>query len=341
MLQTIAMTSHLSDLRARILERAALGKPAEGTLNELARGVEALVPGVTVGVTVLDRSARTFECAYFPSLSDSYAQGIHGAVVEALPGSCALAVVKGAPVVCDDVAADTRFHEGWRALGLAHGLKALHSYPASADGSPPLGTLVIAADKPLRLSAAEEEVVRTAVELAGVVLVRRRADMQAELLVGELQHRIRNLTSAIGAVVYSTLKSYPNPQEFRRVLDGRLAALARAHTLAFDASETELKTLLASVMAPYGVGHRVRLEGPTLQLAPDAAVAFSLAAHELATNAVKYGALSADGGDIDIRWLVHPNVSGERQFELTWQEKDGRLVEPPRRTGFGAMRETG
>ncbi len=165
------------------------------------------------------------------------------------------------------------------------------------------------------------------------MLTYRRNQLKQELLVGELQHRLRNLFSTIGAVVYATLKSHPEPTTFRKTFDGRLMALARAHSLALESGETDLRQLLVEILAPYSIDGFVSIEGPKLILTQEAAVAFSLAAHELATNAVKYGAFSRDGGSVKIEWDFENDTYGGPQFELTVAGKGrprGAATGPPR-----------
>ena len=328
-------TDDFKALQIRILERLARGDSTDETLVDLSRSLEALIPGAIVGITVLDRAARMFETAFFPSLPESFAEALKGARVAERPGSCALAVYDGASVYSEDLASDPRFQDGWKALSAEHGLGAIESHPAVADDGRTLGTLVVAFAAPRPKSDAETRVVVDGTRLAGFALARRRAELQNKLLVGELQHRTRNLFAAIGAVVYSTLKAYPDAEQFRKMFDGRLLALSRAHSMAVESGETDLRALLADIVAPYSIGHRIELDGPTLTLASDAAVAFSLATHELATNATKYGALSRAGGTLGIGWTVKPNADGDDMFELEWREQGGPVVSPPTRRGFG------
>jgi two-component sensor histidine kinase len=198
-----------------------------------------------------------------------------------------------------------------------------------------LGTIVIGFARPRILSDSDERVVDVAVRLAGTILVRRRLEAQHDLLVGELQHRTRNMFSAVGAVVYSTLKAYPDPKAFRRVFDGRLAALSRAHSLVLENAHADLRSLLTDILAPYSIDHTIKMNGPAFMLSSEAAVAFSLTAHELATNAIKYGALSNSGGTLDLKWDITRDEHGENQFKLEWRESGGPIVSEPAKSGFG------
>ncbi|QNN64176.1 sensor histidine kinase [Sphingomonas rhizophila] len=169
--------------------------------------------------------------------------------------------------------------------------------------------------------------------LCALALTFRRTQLKHELLVGELQHRMRNMFSTIGAVVYSTLKAHPEPAIFRKVFDGRLLAFSRAHSLALETGTPDLRSLLVDTLAPYSIDHEVTIEGPQLILSQEAAVAFSLAAHELATNAAKYGALSRDGGCVRISWMLANDDAPS--FELNWNQTGGPEVQSPERKGYG------
>ncbi len=324
----------ITDLRIRILEKVALGEAAEATLDDLCRSVQDMIPDAVVGVTVLDRAARTFEAAIFPSIPAAYAEALKGARVAERPGSCALAVYQGTTVSSDDIATDARFQEGWKGLHLEHGIASIQSRPLCAEGGPSLGTLVVAFRKPRPLHAAEEIIVDTAVRLASMALRRRREQLDHELLIGELQHRTRNLFASVGAVAVSTIKAYPDPKAFRTVFEGRLSALSRAHSLAVETAGMDLRKLLTDVLAPYGADHAIAMNGPAFTLSPAAAAAFSLAIHELATNATKYGALSVAEGGLDVRWDITRGKS-EDLFALQWKESGGPVVSEPSGHGFG------
>lgn len=325
----------LLSTQSSALSRIARGDhPAEIVAN-ICRRFESEVPGTVAGVTMLNRTLQSFEGGIFPSLSADFGEALSGIEVAGCIGSCALAVYKGETVVCEDIAADSRFAVQWKELALAQGLKALISIPAASADGVVLGTFVVgyAPDSP-----PDEQTRRLAGEFAtlcGHVLAYRNNQLNQELLIGELQHRVRNLFSTIGAVVYATLKTYPEPESFRRTFDGRLMALARAHAMALESAEADLRQLLIDTLAPYSIDHEIRIEGPQLLLSPQAAVAFSLAAHELATNAAKYGALSKLGGSVAIGWDFEDSPQGDARFALTWRETGGPSVRPPERQGYG------
>lgn len=114
---------------ASVLRNISHGESATNILRSVCLDAELRLPGTLVGVTILDRSSQVFEDAIFPLLSDQYAEALKGINVADKPGSCALAVSEGQPVICDDIATDARFSDAWKSLGTAHGLASLMSIP--------------------------------------------------------------------------------------------------------------------------------------------------------------------------------------------------------------------
>lgn len=322
-------------LPRKVLHAVANGRPSADILKTICSIFEATHgKGIVAGVTLLDRTSKVFENGIFPSLDSTYGKALAGILVDDRPGSCALAVYEGRTVTSANLADDERFSDAWKKLGTAHGLEAIISIPAiHADGMA-LGTFVVAHPRGLPLDARTVADAHDTAALCADVMAYRREQAKQELLFGELQHRVRNIFSTIGAVVYSTLKSNREPDAFRKTLDGRLAALAKAHALALNPDETDLRRLLADTLAPYSLDHDIRLDGPRLLLSKEAAVAFSMATHELATNAAKYGSLSQSGGSVHVDWSIEKR-EGPPAFLLTWRERDGPSVLPPSRSGYG------
>lgn len=327
------MLKAVNDVQAKVLDGIAHGDAPEEILAVLCRAFEAAAPGRIAGVTVLDRSTTTFEPGIFPSLATAFGNALAGIKVADKPGSCALAVAEGTPVEVPDVAQDDRFADEWRSLMLEHGLRALVSVPAAQRDGVVLGTFVVAHNA-AAMNAQDWSLAEEYANLCGQVLAYRRVRAGQDLIVGELQHRVRNLFGTVGVLVYQTLKANPDPASFRRVLDGRLTALSRAHALALESVDNDLRQILVDTLAPYSIDHSVEIEGPPIRLTQEAAMAFCLATHELATNAAKYGALSQPGGGLRIGWKFASSADDQR-FLFEWSEHDGPPVRRPERQGFG------
>jgi two-component system CheB/CheR fusion protein len=167
---------------------------------------------------------------------------------------------------------------------------------------------------------------------------RRQAERQRQLLIEELNHRVKNTLATAQSLANQTLRTSPTPGHFVTAFIGRLAALATAHTVLADARWTgaALHELIAQQLAPYRAAERANLvvRGEDVWLEPSAALTLGLVLHELATNAAKHGALAGAAGAVEIRSRVR-RAAGGRRLALVWRERGGPPVEGPARRGFG------
>lgn len=170
------------------------------------------------------------------------------------------------------------------------------------------------------------------------VTATKRSEARQKLLAREYDHRIRNLLALVQSLAAQTWRMAPSPEDFHTALTERLRALAAAHALLGDATgSTSLRTLVEQVLAPYrgdSARPRVAVEGPPVGIPARTAISVAMALHELATNAVKYGALSGESGRVAIRWDAASPDHGV--IRLEWQESGGPPVQPPMRRGFGS-----
>lgn len=183
---------------------------------------------------------------------------------------------------------------------------------------------------------------RRVVSVVQDVTGRRQAEEARTLLAREVDHRAKNVLAVVQAALRLTLKH--DAATYARAIEGRVSALARAHTLLADAqwvganlrslAEAELKAFLSVSGGDADNGPTVRLEGPAVILSPAATQPFSVVLHELATNATKHGALSVEGGHVKLAWMID-DAAG--QVRLCWTERGGPPVSgPPERRGFGS-----
>ena len=167
---------------------------------------------------------------------------------------------------------------------------------------------------------------------------RRKAERKAGLLLGELDHRVKNILAVVSAVVSQTPRDGSTPDAFAAEVQGRIQAIAQAHGLLTQAGQGEiaLRALIATELAPYGLGRAgtVSIEGDDVALTPRAGMALALAVHELASNAAKYGALSTPAGRLAVTWTAAGGAGG-RTLAILWAEAGGPPVRPPSRRGFG------
>lgn len=168
---------------------------------------------------------------------------------------------------------------------------------------------------------------------------RKLAEEEKELLLHELTHRVKNILALVQAIVSQTLRATTDPDEaYQRIL-ARLGSLARTHDLLVTSRwvSASLADLLTAALTPF-VGEdeaRVSLSGERTELAPRAVLTIGMIAHELATNAAKYGSLSVAGGRLDVDWTVDLKDS-ERWVSIDWRESGGPPVSPPQARGFGS-----
>ncbi len=165
---------------------------------------------------------------------------------------------------------------------------------------------------------------------------RRRAERKASLLLGELDHRVKNILAVVSAVVSQTPKHSSMPEAFAAEVQGRIQAIAQAHGLLTQAGQGEiaLRALVATELAPYKLAGNVSIAGDDVALTPRAGMALALAVHELASNAAKYGALSTPSGRLAVTWTIAGGAGG-RTLTFMWTETGGPAVQPPSRRGFG------
>ena len=177
---------------------------------------------------------------------------------------------------------------------------------------------------------------RKAVAVTGVVeevTGRHVEDDRRQVLMAELDHRVKNVLSAVQSLATQTARQTTSLDGFLHNFGGRLKAMASANELLTAARwrGAAIDHLAAAELGAIAPGH-TRWDGPDLFLTPRAANALALALHELAANAVKYGALSVDSGRVDLRWTR----LFDGGFELIWSESGGPRVFEPTRRGFGA-----
>jgi len=170
----------------------------------------------------------------------------------------------------------------------------------------------------------------------------KRAEEHLRLLINELNHRVKNTLATVQSIAMQSLRGLEGEeaQSAKAAFEARLLALARAHDVLTRESweGAELKTVVADAIRPLEAGEgqesRFAVSGPRLRLAPRLALSIAMALHELGTNAVKYGALSKEGGRVTITWTVQRRP--ELSLSLRWSESGGPPVTSPTRRGFGS-----
>ncbi|MCC5969172.1 MAG: PAS domain-containing protein [Pararhodobacter sp.] len=170
------------------------------------------------------------------------------------------------------------------------------------------------------------------------VTERRRSEEARSLLIRELNHRVKNMLAVVQSIARQTRRSSATIEEFVDSFERRIRALAGAHRLLTRSewSGSRLDELVHSSVSSFlsSKADRVHIQGPYVKLRPDASIAVAMALHELGTNALKYGSLSAAAGTLDIVWSLEQGAEGARVI-LNWTEREGPVVKPPKKEGFG------
>ena len=169
---------------------------------------------------------------------------------------------------------------------------------------------------------------------------RKARERHIEFLMRELAHRSKNMLAVVQAIAGQTARSSPNMEEFQTRFAHRIAAMARSQDLLVERNwkSAAMSELVRAQLAPFAdeASSRIAIVGPDLDLKPDAVHSLTLALHELATNAAKYGALSVPEGRVAIAWdLGGGSATVGRRFGMSWRESNGPPVTPPARKGFG------
>jgi PAS domain S-box-containing protein len=166
---------------------------------------------------------------------------------------------------------------------------------------------------------------------------RKRAELHLRLLVNELNHRVKNSLATIQAIAAQSFNGERSLGQAQEAFSNRIVALAEAHDLLTRENweGADLHEVAARVASLHGGEARFELSGPAIRLSPKTALSLSMALHELATNAMKYGALSAPDGRIRVTWDLAPEP-GAARLDLAWTERDGPPVTAPTSRGFGS-----
>jgi two-component sensor histidine kinase len=198
------------------------------------------------------------------------------------------------------------------------------------------GVLFVHARSPRIWAAGEIAFVREVAERLWGTLGRIQAEDQQTLRNRELSHRLKNTLAMVQAIASQTLRNAPDFESAKEALAARLIALGKAHDILLTGARESagIDAVIAGALAIHDDGQagRLALEGPMIEVGPKAALSLALMMHELATNAVKYGALSVPGGRVAVTW----SLDADAMVRMLWTESGGPKVAPPTRKGFGS-----
>jgi PAS domain S-box-containing protein len=260
------------------------------------------------------------------------------------------------PVRSDDILADPRYGHNAPYKGMPQGHLPVRSYlavPVKSRSGEVMGGLFFGHAEPKRFTARHEDLLLGIAGQAAIgidnarlydaaqreIAERKEAEKHRELLVNELNHRVKNTLATVQSIAAQTLRTSASDGEARQRLDARLMALSDAHNLLTEHNweGATLDRVAAMALRPHRSDREDRFEvhGPEIHVLPKTALALAMALHELATNAGKYGALSNATGWVRLHWWVSQEEDGPR-LHMVWSEHGGPAVAPPSRRGFGS-----
>jgi two-component sensor histidine kinase len=257
----------------------------------------------------------------------------------------------------DDIRKDARYGQNPPYNGMPEGHLPVVSYlavPVVSRSGEVLGGLFFGHKQPGIFSERTEQVVAGIAAQAAIAIdnarlfkaaqselaERRRVEKHQELLLAELNHRVKNTLAIVLSIATQTLRHADTAEVFRAGFQARIMALAEAHNLLTDGNweGASLRSMIERVLTPYRSDGRPRyiLSAPTdIQVGPRMAVSLVMALNELATNAAKYGALSNENGQVNVSWAIAEG-GDPGYLRLMWEETGGPQVNPPGRKGFGS-----
>lgn len=317
---------------AALKETGLLDSAPEEAFDRITRLVAHLLGTPVSLVSLVDADRQFFKSAHgLPAgmrqtpLSHSFCQHV---------------VIAGAPLVVNEATqhAAVRNNPAVREFGI---IAYLGVPIRSADGHV-LGSLCAVDLKPRQWTKAElgalediAEILKSEIDLRREIEERRRAEEQQQLLIRELNHRVRNTLATVQSVVQLSLRAYGDIDEIKTSIGARIGALARAHTMLSErqATTASIADIAAGELSSW-LGDRATLDGPPVELPSEHAVAFAMALHEFVTNATKHGALSVPAGRVALTWGIARENDSDI-VTLDWTETGGPRAAGPKREGFG------
>jgi two-component sensor histidine kinase len=256
------------------------------------------------------------------------------ALVSTDPNSQAgFTLAAGGPVIVENLASETRF-DGQPLLH-QHGVVSGLTIPIAGRDGRTYGVLGVHSTRRRNFSENDVSFLAAVANMIAGAIQRRQLDQRHELMIRELRHRSGNLFAQLLALFSQTAKSSKNLAELVPKYEARVLALANAHRLITESGwrSASLTEILNPLLAPFL--DRISLTGPDVFLEPDPTFGLSAAVHELATNASKYGSLSARSGRVEVTWAVQRTEQGLTLL-FDWKERNGPPHKRNRRPGFGS-----
>ncbi len=309
-----------------ILELVARGAALGDVLDALCVAVERLISSSVCSLMM--REDAVLRLVSGPSMPQELAMHFDGISVDGC--NCGAAISRGCPVITPDTSIDPLW-EAMQDFAQRHSIKACWSFPVIATTGGVIGSFAVSRSQTGLPSRDDTTLMATAAHLACIAIERDEHVRRQDMMMRELDHRVKNNLAAVMSLCESSLDSSQSKQEFGGNFIGRLRSLAHTHeALAREHwSGIELAEALRIVTAPYQA-ERIHMSGDPIRLAARAANPLGLALHELVTNAAKHGALG-EKGVINVSW--HRTL--DAAVELIWEERGGPPVPASPQEGYG------
>ena len=246
-------------------------------------------------------------------------------------GSFASVLRDGEMVAITDARADDRVPDPGPLESI--GARALVNLPLMERGRLK-AVLFVNDDRPRDWTSEEIAFLRAMSDRTYAAIDRARSEIERATLSDEMAHRMKNMLTITQVIVTQTLRRAGVADAVRDRIGARLGALGAAQDVLVrrDHDDADIHDVAQAALAPHMIAGRLTVDGPPLTLEPQRVLGLTLGLHELATNAAKHGALSQDGGRVDLRWSHDGGA-----FRLQWTERGGPTVEPPASSGFGTQ----
>ena len=328
-----------SDLRAMTLLRelgaqcARADADCDHCLQQIVAAAIALAGADKGDLQLFDRDTGTLVIAAQQGFEEPFLTFF--AEVSDDTSACATAMRSNEQVLVEDVTTSEIFvGQHSQKVMIEAGARAVISTPLIASDGTVLGTISTHFSAPHRPTDGELHFLGLLARQGADYLERKRAGEIQQILLRELQHRSNNLLSVVQAIAHGSLSGNRSLKEASAALEARLHALARANRRLTESNSngTRLDEIARFELTPFI--DRTTIEGPKVMLDPKHTQNISLALHELATNAAKYGAFSVEHGKVAISWSV-ANKGKYNALTFRWRESEGPLVIAPKHRGFG------
>ncbi|KAB1077086.1 PAS domain-containing sensor histidine kinase [Methylobacterium soli] len=343
-IQTTAMIEDITQERLAEERQRALIELGDALRDSGARGSMLNAAAAILGRTL--STARAGYRSVDPRAGLSAPGGIwpaSAAAADAAPRpladfpATAQCLRRGETVAVPDVTGDPHF-AGDAAGYAALGVRALIEVPLIQRGNL-VGVLFAHASEPRDWAPGEVAFAREVAERAWDALGRFQAEDQQRLLNRELSHRLKNTLAMVQAIASQTLRNAPDFETAKESLAARLIALGKAHDILLTGAResADIDAVITGALSIHDDRQpgRFAIRGPAIEVGPKAALSLSLMMHELATNAVKYGALSVPEGRVVVDWQILDG-GAEPSLRMAWTEQGGPIVRAPARRGFGS-----